>query len=193
MDAVVTSTEMGIPLMNGANWTTTQIPSTTNSMVLTPPPEASGFPPAYPYSIPSWNYGLAPVTSSVAPTTLQSSAADSYLYGSSLEDSPLSSPGSTDSNLALQQEPPVTDDMVYAHSQNLTTSTKSHSPLCDNVYTQASTMFSSGFEPIMTSSSFSTSILPSMENKNGIDFGIHMQKEVKMPQSKHRTPQLLLH
>ncbi len=191
MDAVVTSSDMGTLL--GANWSTAQIPSTQahsaplNSMVLTPPPEASGFPPAYPYPVPSWNYGLSshqPVTSSMAPTTLQSSIADSYLYGSSLEDSPLSSPGSTDSNLALQ-EPQLVEDMAYVHSQQaLTTSSKSHSPLCDNVYTQASTMVPSRYEPVMTSSSFNTSIIPNMENKSGIDFGIHMQKEVKMPQSK---------
>lgn len=79
------------------------------------------------------------------------------------------------------QDLPLQDEsqMSYGFNQSsgtMTTSSKSHSPLCNNVYTQANMIIP---DPVMTS--YAPTLMPSLENK---DFGLHASKEVKMPQSK---------
>lgn len=154
------------------------------SMVITPPPEATSvFPPAYSYPAATWqDYGLPPnqpIASTMAPTSMHSTANDCYLNGSTLVDSPISSPSSTDSNLSIHDGP---DDLSYGQPA-MTTSAKSPSPLCYNVYTHA--QVSNGYEPTMSSFP-SPSMVAGLESKNGIDFGLSSKfvKEPRMPQSK---------
>lgn len=191
MEAVATSADLGLPL--DTTWSTAPMSSTPSlqtthySMVITPPPEVSGFPPAYPYpaATPLWqDYTLPPnqpiastMASTMAPTSMQTTLTDCYLNGSSLVYSPLSSPGSAESNLS-------TDDMSYGQP-TMITSSKSPSPLCYNVYSHANVP--SGYEPSPAKSSFSPTMAPpGLESKNGIDFGLSgkFSKEPRMPQSK---------
>lgn len=187
MDVTATSTDSALPLDLG--WPTASLSgSSLHSIVVTPPPE--GLPPPYPY--PPWYAPPPPVTSSI-PTAMHPSNLADYLYGSSIEYSPLSSPGSiSNSNLNAAHEQQLMDDLTMAMS----VSTKP--PLCDVYYSEANSVIpttgyqpmTTGYQPVMTTeyqppvtttgyqpvaSSPTTQILHN-------DLGA--PKEVKMPQSK---------
>lgn len=180
MDGVATSTHSSLPL--DLTWSTGEM-SANNSIVITPPPEGNKLPPPYPYpnswanygqagfsiSPSSTSYGLPSVTSSI-PTT-------NSFYGSSLEYSPISSPGSTDSNLAIC-ESQLVDDLSYSQPAM----TKSHSPLCSNYFTEVNMASAAEYNPAMTSyisTMAPTTVDSALENKE-----FEAEKEVKMPQRK---------
>lgn len=177
METAVTSSDFNLPL--DTTWSTAPMTTAASSLhtqysIVTPPPEVSGFPPAYPYAVapPSWqDYALPPsqpIASTTASTSMQSTLSDSFLTGTSVAESPLSSPGSTDGNLSVPA-----DDLTC------TTSSKSPSPLC-YAYSHANI----GYEPIVNN--FSPTIVTGLEGKSGIDFGLGAKftKEPRMPQSK---------
>ena len=179
----MTSTEMGLPL--DTTWSSAPMSTTAAtslqlqcSFVVTPPPEMHGFPPAYPYPTTTWQDftcippPIQPIASSMAPTT---TVTDCYLKGSSIVDSPLSSPGSTDSSPPIHEMP---DDLLYGQ----TTSSKSPSPLCYNVYSHPA--IPAAYEPTMNG--YSRTMAQGLENNNGIDFSMSSKfaKEPRMPQSK---------
>ena len=166
-----------------------------NSIVVTPPAEASaGFPPP-PYPYPTWsNFDSRqsiPMVSNIH--------SDCYFDGSSLENSPLSSPGSSDSTTSMHE----VDDMLF--SQSPPSMAMSASPLCDNFYTQVSMVPSTQYESASSiySSSASPIIIPTTAYNAPAPASVygspmscrvervqepveHVQKEIKMPQSKYK-------
>lgn len=204
-------TAMETPALSSASvfpmdltWSTSRIqqacPSPPdNSIVVTPPAEGpTGFsPPPYPY--PNWsNFESSGPQQQGLPMVSATIHSDCYFDGSSLENSPLSSPGSSDSATALHE----VDEMVY--SQSPPSISMSASQLCDNFYTQRVSMVqTSHYEP--ASSIYSPAAAsPIMVPAAGYDaparvYGSPMsarmertqepavervQKEIKMPQSK---------
>lgn len=176
-------------------------PQTTISSLSTPPPEATGFPPAYPYSwAPMHTYNLpshVPQTaysspiSMAAPGSLSTfSVAECYLRGSSLEDSPLSSPGSCNDGSSYQDQQLL--DEHFGQTSCPTTSSicsmggvnRSQSPLINNVYgamTQSVDMMTTvpSYEYAINHTTISESLGQVKEGNLG-----SAQKAVKMPQSK---------
>lgn len=151
------------------------------NLLTTPPPEGTSFPPTY-SSFQSWQtYGIAPnqvvAASCMAqpiPTGSQSYVyGDPYVRGSSLEESPLSSPSSCGG-----QDP---DDSAYLQNQ-VTISTAAHTSAshCSNIYGMTTT---AGYEYVMA-----PAYAPGMvhlEGQEHYEMGLQVPKGVKMPQSKY--------
>lgn len=193
MDAAGVLADPGWSTNNSSATPHSSLPATPHSIVATPPPE--GPPPPYPY--PTWC--PPPVTSAIPstmpmPTTMPSSLGD-YLSGSSIEYSPISSPGSVHScNLSAVHEPQMPDDLMYSQS-SMTVSSKS--PLCHDIYySEAVNMIpttngyqpvaTTAYDPIMTTgyqpvTSYQTLPSSPATTISESSFG---PKEVKMPQSK---------
>ena len=197
----VTSAESQIPL-NNITWTavnttgTQAYPMYQNEVLATPPPESNGFTLSYPY--PSWlDYGISAnqATSSMTLTTMANTPSfvhtDCYISGSSLEESPLSSPGSSVDCSQTMHERYMPDELTYMHSQlPITTHTRPHSPLCDHAYgvatstpsVQANSIIPTGYDYMMAGYSQN---MVHMENKERLNLGPQVPKGVKMPQSKY--------
>ena len=196
MDAVGLADSPGFPSWSTNNVPATphsSLPATPHSIVATPPPE--GPPPPYPY--PTWC--SPPVTSEIPttvsmPTTMPSTNLGDYLSGSSIEYSPLSSPGSVNScNLSAVHEPQLSDDLMYSQS-SIAMGTTSH--LCEMYYSDAvnaipvttgyqsgattayDTIMTTGYPPVTSYQPVATSPVTTIPDST---FG---PKEVKMPQSK---------
>lgn len=166
-----------------------------NSIVVTPPSEGpNGFPPP-PYPYPTWSNYDSPQNMPIVSATLHS---DCYFDGSSLENIPLSSPGSSDSAAALHE----VDEMLY--SQSPPSMAMPTSLLCDSYYTQGSivpttqyeaptSIYSAAASPIIVPTSryeaparvYGSSMSGRVERTQ--EPAEHVQKEIKMPQSKHAT------
>ena len=160
------------------------------STLSTPPPESTGFPPSYPYPwTPMQTYNFpshAPHTaysSMAAPGSL--SVAECYLRGSSLEDSPLSSPGSCNDGSSYHDQTLM--DEQFAHTSCPSTSSivagmnRSQSPLISHVYgamTQSVDMMTT-----VPSYEYAISHTPIGDGLGHVREG-STQKAVKMPQSK---------
>lgn len=160
------------------------------STLSTPPPESTGFPPSYPYPwtpMRSYNFpSHAPhsaYSSMAAPGSL--SVAECYLRGSSLEDSPLSSPGSCNDGSSYPDQTLV--DEQFGHSSCPSTSSivagmnRSQSPLISHVYgamTQSVDMMTT-----VPSYEYAISHTPIGDGLGHVREG-SAQKAVKMPQSK---------
>jgi len=126
---------------------------------MTPPPDGGDYSPNY---TPSWpNYTIPAATSAIPATTTHNPlyAADHLYRPPGLEDSPLSSPGSAD-NI------PTFTEISYGYPANgtMTMSTKSHSPLCHNVFTNM--VIPNGYETLYPRPAI-------IDNKDaGMDFGL---------------------
>ena len=174
-----------------------QPPLSSISSLTTPPPEASGFPPAYPYPwapMQSYSYPTphssqtaysAPLSMAEPGSLSTISVAECYLRGSSLEDSPLSSPGSCNDGSSYQDQQ-LMGEHFRQTSCPTTSSTvlgvnRSQSPLVGHVYgamTQSVDMMATipSFEYLMNHTPMSETLAQVGER--------NAQKTVKMPQSK---------
>lgn len=163
--------------------------------LVTPPPEmeARAFPPMYPYTWhqPAPQYGAPVPVSGPLPVS-------DYLHGSSLDDSPLSSPGSCDSSSGL---PETSQNMfssdVYGQTSAVPTQSRSRSPLVDHVYgisasTQSNGMMGADTLGYVLSGCGSTAgygtscsmVTVATASHDGMDTSMDIPKGVKMPQSK---------
>ena len=178
--------------------------SSISSLTTTPPPEASGFPPAYPYPwapMQSYSYPTqhSSQTACSAPLSMAEPGslptafpvADRYLNDSSLQYSPLSSPGSCNDGSSYQDQQ-LLEEPFHGRAPCPSTSSvvlgvnRSHSPLVSHVYgamTQSGDMISTvpSFEYLMNHTPISE--LGQVGERN-LGSG---QKAVKMPQSKSTT------
>ena len=154
--------------------------------LVTPPPELEtrGFPLMYPYN--SWQQPAAPYGGQQSSVPIS----DCYLHGSSLDDSPLSSPGSCDGTSI--QDTPQYSDATYGQA---TIPTRSRSPLVDHVYGLASTQSNGilGAESLgyvlsgCGTTGFGTGcsmVTVAAANRDGVENTMNIPKGVKMPQSK---------
>lgn len=185
------STAGSFPTTNAAWTTNASMYTNPLHFLATPPPEANrGLPPSgYPYT---WDYDVPGMAiSTIAPTTMANTQTfvqtDGYLKGTSLEDSPISSPGSCDSASSCyglheqQQQLPPADEMSYTPPVNQTSIPSSmagnfQSPLCNNVYGIPGT---NGTPAVFehTTTSFGQG---GVEN----DLGMNVSKGVRWPISK---------
>lgn len=171
------------------------------SSLTTPPPESTGFPPSYPYPwLPMQSYSFPPHSapqttysspmSMAAPGSLSTfSVAECYLRGSSLEDSPLSSPGSCNDGSSTFQDQQLMDEHFMQTSCPTTSSmmvgvTRSQSPLVSHVYgglTQSVDLMNTvpSYEYAINHTPISDTL--GQVREGNIASG---QKAVKMPQSK---------
>lgn len=184
MEGTIPSEEL--PL-NSAAWATSSAhayPSAyQHHLLTTPPPEGNGFPPAYPF--PSWQtYGFASnqvvgascMTQPIATGTQSFVHGDPYVLGSSLEESPLSSPSSCEGS----HTPHESEDVAYMQNQApITTTARSHSSHCNSVYGVTAT---AGYEYVMAPA-YGQGIVH-LETQEPYDIGLQVPKGVKMPQRK---------
>ncbi len=151
------------------------------NLLTTPPPEGASFPPTY-SSFQSWQtYGIAP-NQVVAASCMAQPGSQSYVYGdpyvrgSSLEESPLSSPSSCEGTV---QDP---DDSAYLQSQAaISTAAHTATSHCGgSIYGMTAT---AGYEYVMA-----PAYVPGMvhlEGQEHYEIGLQVPKGVKMPQSKY--------
>ena len=184
-------------------------PAPSLSSLTTPPPESSGFPPAYPYPwLPMQTYNFpshSPQTVYSSPMSMAAacappgslstlSVAECYLRGSSLDDSPLSSPGSCNDGNSPSAYQAADQQLLDEHfGQSLCPTTtsmqvsgvnRSQSPLVSHVYgamTQSVDLMTTvpSFEYAINHTPINDSLGPVREGNLGSG-----QKAVKMPQSK---------
>ncbi len=178
---------------NPLNWITSSsatYQSYDRHFFATPPPEGNGYTPPYPYA--TWQrYGSSSdcqdVTSSMSiPTTTnaQSFMCGDFLQGSSLEESPISSPSSSVSSIAVEQH--IADEISYMKNR---IPPPNDSSLCNQMYdigkrAPASAMVPTGYDynNAMTSCYSQGFIQMSPEPLN---VGATVPKGVKLPQSKY--------
>lgn len=170
-----------LPLNN--TWTTSSAhayPGAYQQQLLTTsPPEGNTFLPTYPLQ-PWQTYGFAsnqvvsascmtqPIT-----TGTPSFVRNPYVLGSSLEDSPISSPSSCDGT----HSPHESEEVAYLQNQApITTTATLHSSHCNSVYTTA------GYEYMMAPT-YAQGIVH-LESQEQYDMGLQVPKGVKMPQSE---------
>ena len=165
---------------------------------LTPPPESTGFPPAYPYPwLPTQSYSFPTLSSQSVPGSLSTlSVAECYLRGSSLEDSPLSSPGSSnDGSSSYQEAQPLLDDPFGQSSSCPSTTSmvfgmnRAPSPLVSHLYSGQTIDFMAALPTYEYASSHTTPIAGESITQSSLGTG---QKTVKMPQSKSVTLILII-
>ncbi len=153
-EVITPSSDSGIS-SSDYTWSTANIPDTSaRYQMQTPSPELSppGLPPPYPYSTASWSTYSHPLATPT--TSIAGNLSDHYLFGSSVDYSPLSSPGSADGMQVRKSQ--------QIAGQTMAMSTSSHySALCDNYYTMIP---SSSYEPVMTN--YSPTRSPALEEKN---------------------------
>jgi len=156
-------------------------PNLYQQNLTTPPPEGNNFPPTY-SSFQSWHtYGIAPNQVVAASCMAQpiSAGTQSYVYGdpyvrgSSLEESPLSSPSSCEGT------PHDPEDVAYLHSQALGSATHAPASHCNGLYGMTAT---GGYEYVMAPA-FSQGMVQ-LDSQEHYELGMQVPKGVKMPQSK---------
>ena len=166
IDSTISTDEL--PL-NHTTWTTTSAHiypgAYQHNFINTPPPDGNGFP--LPYSLPSWQtYNLSsnqllPASCLTQPITnvMQSFVqSDQYMLGSSLEESPLSSPSSC-------EDGSQSEEVAFVQNQNSIygmTQTAGYDYMMEPNYRHGA-IHLEGQEPHM---------------------GVHVPMGVKMPQSK---------
>ena len=152
-------------------------------LLTTPPPEGNTFPPTYSFQAWQATYGIAsnqvvaaPCMTQPIPTGTQSFVhGDPYVLGSSLEESPLSSPSSCEGT------PQESEDTAYLQNQvSISTATRTHASHCNSIYGMTAT--AAGYEYVMAPAY--TPGMVHMDSQEHYEMGLQVPKGVKMPQRK---------
>ena len=172
------SVQNEIPTSLNSTWTTSVPPYQQH--IVTPPPESEGFHTTYPYP---WQSCDLTTPSFMPSTSNPLMHRDNHLSGSSLEESPLSSPGSSDgSNMQ------VLDEVSYMNQVHLTmplTST-SQSPICDSYGMHAKSQALPPPYDYSMMAGYIQSTTNNIKTTEVYDLGPRVPKGVKMPQSKYQ-------